>query len=380
MSNKIKNFRVLVTGGGSGGHIYPLAAVVSEIQTLSASQAFDLEVRYIGTCGEFKEYLEQNNIRVQKIVGSKLRRYFSPMNLIDGPKFAWSIFQALWKVYWYMPDVLFSKGGNGSLPVVLASRFYRIPVVIHESDAVPGINNRIASKFADVITVSFGNAAGYFKGKELIHTGGPVRKYLLTDDTTQGRAKGYYGFDINEPLVLVLGGSQGATQINDLVLDTIGDLLGFTQILHQTGKKNHEGVMSELHVALKDLPETYKERYKAIDYFEKDLRIALKAADLVISRAGSGFIFEIAAFGRPSILIPLPKSANNHQEANAIEYQKSGAAMIIEPDNLLPNLFTSNIQKLIQDRATLDRMNKAAVGFYKPEAASNLANIVLRYK
>jgi UDP-N-acetylglucosamine--N-acetylmuramyl-(pentapeptide) pyrophosphoryl-undecaprenol N-acetylglucosamine transferase len=380
MVKKQKKFRVLITGGGTGGHIYPLTVVVAELQTLAAQYMINLEIRYLGACGDFKQFLEENNVRVSKIAGSKFRRYFSPLNIIDVPKFVWSLLQALWRTYWYMPNVVFSKGGVGSLPVVVAARFYRIPVVIHESDAIPGVNNRLAARFADIIATSFEGAAKYFETKKVLYTGSPVRQYLISDDTTQERAKGFFGFNIQEPLILVLGGSQGAVQINDLLLDTLKDLLRFSQVLHQTGIKNYEDVLAEFKVVARDIPESLKDRYKAMGYFEKDLRLALRAADLVISRAGAGFVSEIAAFGKPSLIVPLPGSANNHQEANAIEYQNTGAAIIMEPNNLLPHLFVENVQNLLDNPLKLRKMSQAANNFYKPDAASNLAQVILKYR
>ncbi|MDD5710726.1 MAG: UDP-N-acetylglucosamine--N-acetylmuramyl-(pentapeptide) pyrophosphoryl-undecaprenol N-acetylglucosamine transferase [Candidatus Colwellbacteria bacterium] len=380
MAKREKKFRVLVTGGGTGGHIYPLVAVVAELQTLAAQHAINMEIRYFGACGSFRQYLEENNVRVARITGSKLRRYFSPMNIIDVPKFVWSLFQAVGKMFWYMPDVVFSKGGVGSLPVVLAARFYRIPIVIHESDAIPGINNRTAAKFANLVGTSFEGAAQYFASQNIFYVGNPVRRYLLADKTTQEQAKGYFSFDTQKPLVLVLGGSQGAAQINDLILDTLTGLLPFCQVLHQTGVKNYKSVLAEFQVVSKDLPENLRNGYRAMDYFQKDLRLALRAADLVISRAGAGFVFEIAAFGKPSLIIPLPDSANNHQEANAIAYQNTGAAIVMEPDNLLPHLFIENIQNLLESPLRLRKMAEAAIGFYKPEAASNLAQAILKYR
>lgn len=380
MAKREKKFRVLVTGGGTGGHIYPLVAVVAELQTLAAQHAINMEIRYFGACGSFRQYLEENNVRVAKITGSKLRRYFSPMNIIDIPKFVWSLFQAVGKMFWYMPDVVFSKGGEGSLPVILAARFYRIPIVIHESDTIPGINNRMAAKFADLVGISFEGTAQYFASQNIFYAGNPVRRYLLADKTTQEQAKGYFGFDTQKLLVLVLGGSQGAAQINDLILDTLTGLLPLCQVLHQTGVKNYKSVLAEFQVVSKDLPENLRNGYRAMDYFQKDLRLALRAADLVISRAGAGFIFEIAAFGKPSLIIPLPDSANDHQEANAIAYQNTGAAIVMEPDNLLPHLFIENIQNLLENPLRLRKMAEAAVGFYKPEAASNLAQAILKYR
>jgi len=375
----MKRFRVLTTAGGTAGHIYPVVAVVAELQTLAAEQQVNLEVRYLGSYGPFKAFLRENNIRVQRVAGSKLRRYFAWENFIDGPKFLWSILQALWKMYWYMPNVLFSKGGPGSLAVVLVARFYRIPVIIHESDAVSSITTNITGRFADVIAVSFPSTVGEFPKKEVIYTGNPIRKYLLTDPISKEKGRGYFGFNPDIPLLLILGGSQGSTSINDFILDVLPDLVQTIQVLHQTGKEDYDRVVREAGVVLEKLPEDIQRRYKAIDYFEKDIRVAYQGADLVISRAGASSTCEISAFGKPSILIPLPWAANDHQKANAAEYQRVGAAVVMEQDNLLPHIFMNNVINLLSDQAKLTTMGEAAKTLYKSDAASNLAQVILRY-
>ena len=374
----MKRFRVLTTAGGTAGHIYPIVAVVSELQTMAAEQQVNLEVRYLGAYGPFKGFLQENNIKVQRVANSKLRRYFAWQNFVDGPKFVWSVLQSLWKIYWFMPDVLFSKGGPGSLAVVLVARFYRVPVIVHESDAISSITTQITSKLADVVAVSFASLTGEFPNKEVIYTGNPVRKYLLTDPISEEKGRGYFGFDPNAPLLLVLGGSQGSTSINDFILDVLPDLVQSVQVLHQTGKEDYSRVVREAGVVLKKLPEDAQRRYKAVDYFEKDIRIAYQGADLVVSRSGSG-IFELAAFGKPSILIPLPWAANDHQGANAAQYQKAGAAIVMEQDNLLPHVFLNNVVGLLTNPAKLGAMGEAARAFYKNDAASNLAQVILRY-
>lgn len=377
---KDQKFRVLMTGGGSGGHIYPLVSVITELQILAAQEGVNLEIRYLGVVGPYRGLLHENGVRVQKILNSKLRRYFSLANIIDGPKFIISFFQALWKMLWFMPDVLFTKGGPGSLAVVFVARFYRIPIIVHESDTVPGISNLITAKYAKTIVVSFASTAEYFEGREVVTVGNPIRRYLFGDPLTQSKAKLFLGFDSNASLVLILGGSQGAMRINDFILDNLVGLLQFTQIFHQTGRANYEAVVGEGSVAGRDLEEEMKRRYKVIDYLEKDMRIALQAADLVISRAGSGSIFEIAAFGKPSILIPLPDwvAAGGHQEKNAREYSAAGAAVVIEEENLLPNLFLEELKSLLGNPAKLTAMSEAAKQFAKPDAALKLAQIILR--
>ncbi len=368
-----------MTGGGSGGHIYPLVSVITELQILAAEEGVNLEIRYLGVVGPYEGLLRENGVRVQRILSSKLRRYFSLGNIIDGPKFIISFFQALWKTLWFMPDVLFTKGGPGALAVVLVARLYRVPIVVHESDTIPGITNMMTAKYAKAIVVSSPSTTEYFAGREVIVTGNPIRRYLFGDPLGQSKAKLFLGFNDKFPLTLILGGSQGAVRLNDFILDNLTGLLQFTQIFHQTGKTNYESIIGEAAVVGRDLTEEMKRRYKAIDYLEKDMRIALEAADLVVSRAGSGSIFEIAAFAKPSILIPLPEGISNaHQENNAREYSAAGAAVIIEEANLLPNVFQEELKNLLANPEKLKTMGEAAKKFARPDAALKLAQIILR--
>ncbi len=378
----MKKARILITGGGTGGHIYPLIAVAAELKILATEQNSVVRVRYIGAGGGYKEVIKENGIEFKRILSSKLRNYFSLKNIIDIPKFAISVFQALWKIFWFMPDVVFSKGGAGAVAIVLAARFYRIPVVIHESDTVPGMTSKITSRFAEAVVLAFPEAEKYFgktKGR-IVQAGNPIRNSLLADQTTQQGARNLLGLDPRLPLVLVIGGSQGAMRINDFILDNLTLLLQFTQILHQTGKRNYNMVVNEFEVVKKDLPENLWSRYRAIGYFEKDMGTALTAADVIVSRAGASAITEIAAFGKPSILIPLPEAANGHQLENASVYGETGAAIIMEEPNLLPNLFIGQLRKLFETPNTLTGMSKAARAFYQPDAALKLAQIILTIK
>lgn len=371
-----------MTGGGTGGHIYPLIAVHTELQLIASANDINLRTRYVGAAGPLKGVLLKNNIEVKNILGAKLRRYFSASNLIDVPKFFIGTAQAFFRLYWFMPDVVFSKGGPGALAVVLAARFYRIPVVVHESDAVPGQTTKITSRFAKVVVLGFESAKVYLgkRGERVKVLGNPVRRDILAGFMPKKRARAMLEFDADVPLLLVLGGSQGATRLNDFLLDNLPNLLRFTQILHQTGTANYESVIREFNVIRSDLGENIANRYKAIGYFEEEIGIALSAADIVLSRAGASAIFEIAAFGKPSILVPLPEAAMNHQLKNATEYAKTGATIIVEAENLLPHLFENQLKEFLQNADKLTQMAKAASAFYRPEAASKIAELILTIK
>ncbi|MEK7566396.1 MAG: UDP-N-acetylglucosamine--N-acetylmuramyl-(pentapeptide) pyrophosphoryl-undecaprenol N-acetylglucosamine transferase [Patescibacteria group bacterium] len=380
--------RILFTGGGSGGHIFPIIAVCDKLkETIPGSDFF-----YVGTPDIYEAELIKAGIKIKSIVSAKLRRYFDFRNFIDIPKFLFSIFQAFWKVFWIMPDVLFSKGGTGSFAVVLACWFYRVPIIIQDSDSIPGAQNLLSARFSDRIAISYDVAADSFvnlykkeikrqlMSEKIALTGNPVRNMFLTDfDLNQETAKKVLELDPNRKLLLVISGSQGSIRINDFFLDTAPDLLkeGF-QIYHQTGVNNLHGFNNELKLVLEKLPKEYQVAYKTMPFLDgKLLKDAMAAADLIVSRSGS-FIFEIAAIGKPSVLIPLPESAADHQKKNAYEYAKIGAAIVIEEENLTPHLFLAQVNKIFGNQENYNAMSLAAKKFAKPNATKLLAEEIIK--
>ena len=379
--------KILFTGGGTGGHIYPIVAVAEELK-IKFIEGSEIDLYYLGAPGLFRGLLESNGIKVSKILSAKLRRYFDLRNFIEIPfLFPLSVIQAIWKVFWLMPDVLFSKGGPGSLPVVLACKFYNIPIIIHDSDTTPGLSNELAARFASRIAISFASTAEIFIAKnpgldkKIALTGNPVRRSLTNGDILdKATAKKVFGFDAEKPVILGICGSQGAIKVNDFMLEIADELIteGF-QILHQTGIKNFESVKKELDITLRKYPEKQKNRYKIVPYFEENLKDAYSAADLIISRASGGSIFEMAAFGKPAILIPLPSDiVGDHQIKNAYEYAKTGAAVIIEQENLKPDIFLFQLKKLFSESEKLNQMSLTAKSFSKPESAEIIAEEIIK--
>ncbi len=364
--------RILLTGGGSGGHIVPLLAVADEFRKMSF---MDLAIFYVGPKNRFGQEFSDRNITVYRIASSKLRRYFSFMNFIDVPKFVFSVFQALLRLYFLMPDAVFSKGGPGALAVVLAARFYMIPIVIHESDSAPGLTNRFSAKFAKRIGIAFEGAAKYFNGNKVFVCGNPIRESLLEEEASGEGAKAALGFKKDLPLVFIYGGSQGAARINRFIFDNLEFLLKRYQIYHQVGEANLGESQSLTKTFLGGFPPEMRERYKFAGFLgANDLRLALSAADVVIARAGSGSIFEIAAFGKPSVIVPIPiEVVGDHQLLNAYEYAKSGAAIVIEEANLKPNVVSTQIDDILEDKNRAAKMIEAAKNFAKPEAAKIIA-------
>lgn len=373
----MRTTHILFTGGGSGGHVYPLLAVAEALQKISGERA--LVLHYLGPKDAYTPLIAGAGMYIHTLLAGKLRRYFSIENFLDIPKFLIGTLQAFFKMWWIMPDAVFSKGGTGALPVVFAAWFYRIPVIIHESDTIPGITNAISARFARRIGISFEAARTYFNPSLTAWTGHPMRPSLISRALNSAQAKQQLGFLPDQPLVLVIGGSLGATRINDVVLESLKGLIPIAQVLHQVGPANYEDVSTLARAALMDtaLTDSAKHPYKAVPYID-DMGLALSAADLVVTRAGSSSIFEIAAFGKPMILVPLFESANDHQRANAMAFAEGGGGIVIEENNLFPGLLVKAVKDILTDPTKQQTMGQAAKTFAKVDGARMIAEELLR--
>jgi len=348
--------KIVLTGGGTGGHIYPLIAVAEELQKMNR----EVKLFYIGPRHPLNAEFEKRNIKILLIASSKLRRYFDWQNFVDIPKFFWSFLQALAHIFYLQPNLVFSKGGPGALPVVLAAKCFFVPVVIHDSDAVPGLANRLSAFFAKKIFLAFDAAAKYFPKSKTEVVGNPIRSELIEKATNLPSSL----LKNDGRIILILGGSQGATRINSFISANLKELLKFGKVIHQIGKNNAGAIIN--YSASKD--------YQPVNFLNtKELGQAIADAALVISRAGAAAIFEIAAFGKPSILIPLKESANNHQKINAYEYAATGAAVVVEENDLNWSNIKTEIEKILKDKKRAKAMTDAAKKFAKPAAASIIA-------
>lgn len=372
--------RIVLTGGGTGGHIYPLISVHRALKSLTDKKLYTLETTYIGPDGFARQSFEKEGIKIIIIKAGKWRRYFSLLNIFDIFNLIIGFFQSLWHLWRIMPDLIFSKGGYGSLPVVLVAWIYRIPLFIHESDTIPGLSNRLAAKFATKIGIAFSKSLEYFPKEKTALVGNPIRKDYLLTSLNKEKARQYFGFASDKPLLLVLGGSQGSQRINDLILECLGELIkNNIQVLHQTGEANYREVMFESKVILDLLPKEYRDFYLAKGFLEeKEYALALTAADVVVARAGSGTIFELSIAKKPAILIPLPEAAGDHQKMNALEYANFGAGVVLEEKNILPHLFIDQILEIINDQEKLNRMSNRASLFFRGDAAQLIAQEIFQ--
>lgn len=280
---------------------------------------------------------------------------------------------ALWKIFWIYPDVIFSKGGYGSFPVVLAGHILGIPIVIHESDSVPGRVNQWSGKFADKIAVSYPDATNYFNKEKVAWTGSPVRKEVAL--VTKEGAKEFLDLEDSVPVLLVLGGSQGSKIINELIISALPELVEKFQIIHQTGKENYKEIKETSDMILG--MSQNKKRYKPFDYMDDlAMRMAAGASHIVISRAGST-IFEIALWGIPSVLIPITDSNGDHQRKNAYNYARSGAAIVIEESNLNKTIILEELERIMSNPDYYQKMALGAKSFAKPESAAVIATEII---
>ncbi len=362
--------KILLTGGGSGGHFYPIVAVAQSIRKIAKEQKLaDVELYYMAPQPYDRQVLYDLGITYVKESAGKSRRYFSVLNIIDLFRTAIGVIKALWSVFMIYPDVVFGKGGYVSFPPLFAAKFYRIPVVIHESDSVPGRLNQWAGKFARKVAVSYSQAAEFFPKEKVAHTGNPIRQELI--GLSRDGAHALLKLDPSVPTVLILGGSQGALILNDNILDALPQLLEKYNVIHQTGKNNIVSVQDMSRVVLDK--SAHKERYKAVDTLDTPtMRAAAGIADLIVSRAGST-IFEIAVWGIPSILIPITDTNGDHQRKNAYSYARTGAAIIVEEANLTAHILFAEIERLMTNKEELEKMKLATKSFARTDAADVIA-------
>lgn len=366
--------KILLTGGSTGGHFYPLIAVAESLYDRALEKKIiKPEIWYMDSSKYNPRALFDNDIQYVEIPAGKLRRYFSFLNFTDLFKTGIGIILALinmWKIY---PDVVFGKGGYSSFPALIAARFFGIPVVIHESDSKPGRVNAWAGKFARRIAVSYPDAAQYFDSSKVAYTGNPIRREIRIPLNEGSHEQ--LGIDKNIPTLLILGGSQGSQLINDVILDALPRLVEKYNVIHQTGRKNFAEVTRTAGVVLNG--NQFSNRYKPLDYLnDLTIRLTSGAADLIVSRAGST-IFEIAAWKKPSIVIPISPAVSHDQTKNAFSYARAGACKVIEEHNLTTHVFTAEVDNLMQNKAERDILAQNAAKFARLDSGDKIADVLL---
>jgi UDP-N-acetylglucosamine--N-acetylmuramyl-(pentapeptide) pyrophosphoryl-undecaprenol N-acetylglucosamine transferase len=355
--------KVVLTGGGTGGHFYPLIAVAEQLNNIIDDENIaDVDLYYFSNDPYDEKLLYENNLQFKQITAGKL-------NLMGGFQIIIGIIEALLTLVNIYPDVVFSKGGYAAFPTVCAARLLGIPVIIHESDSVPGKVNQWTGKFAQRVALSYKQAVDYFERDKVVHTGQPIRSDLET--ISNEGAHEFLNLRVDVPVIWVLGGSQGSQAMNEALEKSLVDLLPKYQIIHQTGEQ-HFNVMDQLTQAtLEGNP--YKSRYHPFAQLNKlSMKMAAGVADIVITRAGST-LFEVANWRIPAIVIPFPHSSRNHQLKNAYNFAREGAGSVIEENNLSEHQLIFEINRIYDNKEVQDAMKKGAEEFDIPDAARNIA-------
>ena len=339
------SMKVLLTGGGSAGHVTPNLALVPYLKEAGA------DIYYIGSKdGIEKSIIEENSLPFYGISSGKLRRYFSLRNFTDPFRIIKGYFEAKKYIKKLRPDVLFSKGGYVSVPVVFAAKKLNVPIVIHESDYTPGLANRLSLPKAEKICLSFESAAKDLPKEKCIVTGAPIRASILEGDRETFFER--YDMDRSKPVLLIMGGSLGALAVNNAVDENIDYLLGLFNVVHIRGK-------DKINESLKD-----RQHYVQIEYINEGLDDIFAATDYMISRSGSNAIFEILALRIPNLLIPLPLEASRgDQILNAQFFEKQGFSLILMQNDITSDTFKAKVQELIEKGPMMkENMEKSPLG------------------
>ncbi|PAE86941.1 undecaprenyldiphospho-muramoylpentapeptide beta-N-acetylglucosaminyltransferase [Shouchella clausii] len=332
--------KIIFTGGGSAGHVTPNLAIINELNDK------DWSIAYIGSYeGIERQLVEKAGIRYFGISSGKLRRYMDWKNVTDIARIANGFRQARKILKAEKPDVVFSKGGFVTVPVVAAAYTLRIPVHLHESDLTPGLANRLAKRFANTFYTSFAETAAHFPKEATTTVGSPIRRELLEGSRIKGLT--ITDFSRERPTLLVMGGSLGAKRINEAIRESLDTLTNTYQIIHICGK-------GHLDPALEG-----RRNYKQYEYVHDELPHFLQAADLVVTRGGSNAIFEFLALHIPMLIIPLSRAqSRGDQILNAQTFVKNGYARMLEEENLTKETLQQEVQELYNGRQTyIEAMN-----------------------
>lgn len=336
---------MIMTGGGSAGHVTPNLALVPKLKELG------FEIKYIGSKdGIEKEIIKKENIPYYSISSGKLRRYFDIKNFTDPLKVLKGVTDAMRILSKEKPDVIFSKGGFVTVPVVMAASLKKIPVVSHESDMTPGLANKIASPFCNKLCVTFPETMKHIKGDKAILTGTPIRESLLKGERKKGMD--FCKFEDNKMVLMIIGGSLGAKVLNDNARLVINELIKDFNVVHICGKGN-------IDESLKGIKE-----YRQYEYVSDEMPDVMALADVVLSRAGANTIFELLTLKKPHILVPLSEQASRgDQVLNARSFEKSGYSKVVKEEEFTGEVLLKTLKELVENKDMyIENMKKSTMG------------------
>lgn len=344
--------RILFTGGGSAGHVTVNVALIPRF----VQSGWD--VSYIGSVKGIESDLIKNidSVDYYGISTGKLRRYMSVENFKDPFRIVKGVFEAYNLIRKIKPDVVFSKGGFVSVPVVIGAKLNKVPIIIHESDITPGLANRISLPLATNICVTFPETLDHIKNDKATYVGAIIRDELRSGNASNGLE--LLQFTNNKPIILVMGGSLGSKKINGTIRNNLPKLLTQYQVVHICGKGQID-------------PSIHLDGYQQFEYIHDELPDVIASADIVVTRAGSNSIFEFLALHKPMLLIPLSRAASRgDQILNAESFQKAGYAEVLMEENLTDDSFMQSLELLISRR---DQMTETMT---KHDQASTIDQVI----
>lgn len=334
--------RIVLTGGGSAGHVTPNIALIPKLKELG------YEIHYIGSIdGIERKLIEEIGVSYYPISSGKLRRYFDKKNFTDPFRIMKGIAQAYGILGKIKPHIIFSKGGFVTVPVILGGKLRSIPTIIHESDFTPGLANKIVIPVAKKVCVTFPETVNHIPKGKGIYTGTPIRSEVFLGDKKRGYA--ITGFSSHKPIIMVIGGSLGAVKLNNIVREILPTLLKSFQIIHLCGQGN----LSEKHNSI--------DGYLQFEYVKEDLPHFFAISDLVISRAGANSIYELLALRKPNILVPLSaRVSRGDQILNAKSFEKMGYSKVLQEEHMTKDSLFKSIEYIHKEKVRyVESMSKS---------------------
>lgn len=368
--------RVIISGGGTGGHIYPALAVAAQLR-----DKYDADILYLGSDdGLEADLVPAAGFRLVVVKAGKLRRYLSWSTLIGVGRVPVGMVQAIGIVREFQPHVAFTSGGYVAVPAGLVARLNGVPLVMHQQDVPPNLSNKLIAPLATRISVAFADSLRYFPACKTLHLGNPVRQEILDIcQVTPQQARGELGFAPELPLLLVTGGSQGSRHLNQVVVKALPRLLKSCQVLQISGNKLFAETQALSDEVLATLDAQDRQHYRLVPYMLDEMPMALQAAELVICRAGAATLSELAVLGKPSILVPLPPAiGGSPQEVNADTFGRKQAAEVIRDGDLQPDVLLERVDHIITSPACLLSMANAVRTFAKPMASRDIVETIVK--
>jgi len=368
--------RVIVSGGGTGGHVYPALAVAAQLRLQHQA-----EILFLGSDdGLETQLVPAAGFRLETIKAGKLRRYVSWQTVKGVMRVPLGMWQAVEVVRRFHADVAFTSGGYVAVPAGLAAYLNHVPLLMHQQDVPPNLSNKQVAPLATKISVAFEDSLAYFPARKTLVLGNPVRQAIL--DIRQVApmiARERFGLAGDQPMLLVTGGSQGARHLNQVTCQALPELLELCQVLHISGKDLYNETVEQSNSILAGADARLKERYRLVPYLNEEMPAALQAADLVLCRSGASTLSELAVLGKPSLLVPLPPAiGKSPQEANAAMFERRRAALVVKDADLKPGLLVARVKYIITAPETLACMMESARAMAKPQATQEIVDELVK--